>query len=39
MNKGGHPDTAHIKITKNYILKTYNKESHSAYVNELHYYK
>ena len=38
MNKGGHPDTAHIKITKNYILKTYNKEYHSAYVNELHYY-
>jgi len=38
MNKGGHPDNAKVKITKQSVLKTYNKESHKAYANELFFY-
>ena len=38
MNKGGHPENCSVKITKNYVLKKYNENSHQGYVNELFFY-
>jgi len=38
MNKGGHPENCTVKITKNFVLKKYCKNSHKEYVNELFFY-